>query len=64
MPAIGSALRRWMWGIQDRLEQLMAPRNLQHVRSNHSHTCELEINWSYLLKNQNPAFSPRMEGKN
>ena len=56
MPAVGSTLRRWMWGTQRRLVQWIVPRNLQRVRSNHSRTCELKINWSYLLKNQNPAF--------
>ena len=56
MSAVRSTLRRLMWGTQSRLEQLIAPRNLQRVRSNRSHTCEPKINWSYPLKNQNPAF--------
>ena len=47
---------RWMWGTQSCLEQLIAPRNLQRLRSNHSCTCQPKINWSYLLKNQNLGF--------
>ena len=57
MPAVGSVLHRWMWGTQSRLEQLMAPCNLQRVRSNHSRTCEPKINWSYLLKIKTPLSS-------
>ena len=60
MSAVGSTLRRWMWGTQSRLEQLIAPRNLQTHRKQ-----LLPHVWtkSYLilsLKKSKPRFSPRM----
>ena len=57
MSVVGSTLRHWMWGTQNCLESLIAPRNLHHVRSNRSYMCEPKISWSYPLKVKTPLFS-------